>query len=113
MVLTELTRQLLSTATPLHVPGAPYPTPAQVKQRQRAIRRAHAQHTAAGIARYRVVMEGAGWMTSWEIECALGYARTVSSGFLRKLVKLKIIKRRPRGGEKYNRKKGWEYKWIS
>lgn len=87
-------------------------TAPQRLQRQAAIRKAHACHTAAGVARYRVAMQGCGWQPTQVIEQKLGYGRTVANSFLRKLVKMKLVARRPRDNEPtYNRKKGWEYKW--
>lgn len=70
-------------------------------------------HTKGAVEAYRKVMFGKGWMTSWQIECALGYARTSSTMFLKKLlVELKLIERRPKNGLPYNRKSGYEFRWI-
>lgn len=76
-------------------------------------RKGREQHTQKAVAAYRQVMHGKGWLTSWAIECSLGYARTSSTPFLKKLREdLKLIERRPKGGKPYNRKDGYEFRWI-
>lgn len=70
------------------------------------------QRTKA-IDRYRAVMEPRGWMTQALIENLLGYGSTVSTGFLRVLLELGLVKRRNKGGVKtFNKRQGYEWKWI-
>lgn len=96
----------------LLVVARPELTTPQRLQRLAAIRKAHAGHTAAGVARYRAAMQGCGWQCTQLVEQKLGYGRTVANTFLRKLLKMGLIQRRPRDNEPtYNRKKGWEWKW--
>ena len=73
----------------------------------------HQKQTNKAIARYRSVMEGKGWMSTGEIEQALGVGETIANAFLRKLVKKGYLFKRPKGGtEKYIRNRGWEYRWV-
>lgn len=94
--------------------GTKHVTMSEDKKRswQRATELAHAQHTANAVDRYRVVMQGKDWLTTYNVECLLGYGRTVARGFLFKLVELGFVERRNRGGAKtFNRRHGYEYKW--
>lgn len=64
-------------------------------------------------ARYRAVMSGRGWMTQRQIEDSLGYAPTVSTAFLNKLLDEGIVERRNRGGvATYARRIGYEWRWV-
>lgn len=79
----------------------------------RVVKRAHEAHTQGAIEAYRRVMQGAGWLSSWDIECRLGYTRTSSAVFIRKLHRvLGLLERRNKGGGAYNRRWGYEYKWV-
>jgi len=82
---------------------------------QRVTEKARLEHTANAIERYRLVMTAKSWLTQSQIEQSLGYASTVSTGFLKKLVEdLKLVERRNRDGAvKYNRMRGFEYRWIT
>ena len=58
-------------------------------------------------------MQGKGWMKQTQVENALGYASTVSTCYLRKLHNNGFVERRNFGGEKeFNRKRGYEWRWI-
>lgn len=93
-------------------------TPAPAKSRPQnwvhATQRARLLHTEYAVARYREVMQGRGWLRQSQIEGALGYASTVSTEFLKKLLnELKLIERRNRDGAvKYARRSGYEWRWI-
>lgn len=64
------------------------------------------------VARYRRVLHGRGWCSTSQIEEFLGMAETTCNSFLRKLLAKGYIERRNRyGEEKYNKNRGWEYKW--
>jgi hypothetical protein len=84
-------------------------------QKRAALAVAHAKHTSGAVQRYKDAMLGAGWLTTYQVECRLGYGRTVARDFLVKLVvELKLVERRPRNGEAvFNRKQGWEWRWVS
>ena len=84
------------------------------RQWQRATAKAWEEHTRKAIAMYRAVMYGAGWLTAFEIECRLGYAKTSSTQFLKKLREdHKLIERRNRdGAAKFDRRHGYQYRWI-
>jgi len=75
---------------------------------------ARREHTAKAVARYRLAMITHEWLTQSKIEQMLGYASTVSTAFLKKLVEdLKLVERRNRDNAvKYNRMRGYEYRWI-
>jgi len=81
---------------------------------QRVTEKARLMHTANAIERYRHAMITKSWLTQSQIEQSLGYAATVSTAFLKKLVEdLKLVERRNRDGAvKYNRMRGYEYRWI-
>ena len=79
---------------------------------QRTTEKARREHTAKAIERYRLVMITHEWLTQSKIEQMLGYASTVSTTFLKKLVELGHLERRNRDNAvKYNRIRGWEYRW--
>lgn len=70
-----------------------------------------AQSTKA-LDRYRKVMAGRGWMTQRQIENALGYAATVSTAYLAKLLEQGIVERRNRGGVPvFAKRLGYEWRW--
>lgn len=51
-------------------------------------------------------------MKQSEIECALGYAATVSTCFLKKLLEKKLVQRRNKdGAKKFSKRLGYEWKW--
>lgn len=91
-----------------------YNTAGRKEAWKRATERAWQEHTDKAVDAYRQVMQGKGWMTTLQIECALGYARTAATPFLKKLrVELGLIERRNKDGEtEYQRNKGYEYRWI-
>jgi ribosomal protein S25 len=71
------------------------------------------QHTQEAIDRYSKVIFSETWSTQAQIEQRLGYASTVSTPFLRKLEKMGFIEKQNRDGAKvYNRKRGYEYRWV-
>lgn len=80
----------------------------------RATEAARQAQTNKAIRRYKAVMQGRGWLTQTQIEGALGYAATVSTGFLHKLNKeLKLIERRNKNGApKFDRRTGYEWRWL-
>lgn len=68
--------------------------------------------TPAAIERYRKAMQGKGWRTQRQIENSLGYASTVSTDFLKKLLDLGYVERRNKGGaEVFARRLGYEWRW--
>ena len=70
--------------------------------------------SAKALERYRAIMEGKGWMTRQQIENALGYASTVSTRFLEKLLSERRIERRNRGGSPvFKKREGYEWRWRS
>lgn len=70
-------------------------------------------HTQKAVEAYRTAMLGKGWMSSWQIESTLGYARTSSTPFLKKLrLDLRLIERRTKDDLPYSRKTGYEFRWI-
>lgn len=71
----------------------------------------HRAKTLNAMNRYRKAF-GGDWLSTYELECRLGYGRTVANVFLRKLLALGAINRRPRGGGAYVRTKGWEWQWT-
>jgi len=81
----------------------------------RATEAARLAQTAKAVRRYCSVMQGRGWLTQSQIEGALGYAATVSTGFLHKLNKeLKLVERRNKNGAaKFDRRSGYEWRWIN
>lgn len=108
---TSLFDQITSAAS-----SSPKPTTlgaALTAQKRAALAVAHAQHTAKAVARYKVAMQGAGWLKTSLIEARLGFAKTVANPFLKKLLNdLKLIERRNRDDDKvFNKKKGWEWRW--
>lgn len=86
----------------------------RVAQWKRATAKAWEEHTRKAIATYRAVMHGAGWLTAFEIECRLGYTKTSSTQFLKKLrEEHKLIERRNRNGAAtFDRRHGYQYRWI-
>lgn len=65
------------------------------------------------VIRYRAVMQGRDWMTQTQIENALGYAATVSTAFLAKLLGLGFVERRNRdGAPTFQRQRGYEWRWT-
>lgn len=86
---------------------------ARTKAQQEHLKALHHRNFENGVRRYRNVLENKGWLITFEIECRLGCMPTAANAFLRKLVKLKYIQRRPRGNtEHYYKNRGWEYMWI-
>lgn len=71
-------------------------------------------HHVKAVAKYRDIMKNQGWLTTAQIEGRLGYTRSSSTVFLRRLhQELKLIERRNKDGEmKYVRQRGYEYRWI-
>lgn len=95
--------------------NSPSPTKTEDHVRQIRLRNlalgAKAQSDKA-IVRYRAVMEGKGWMTQRQIENALGYAATVSTCYLAKLLREEHVERRNRdGAKKFDRRSGYEWRW--
>lgn len=77
------------------------------------LRAMHAENRRQADGRYREVMEGRGWLTSYQVECALGLGRFCAKDKLLRLLAEGLVARRNRDGErKYNRKRGYEWKWL-
>ena len=68
--------------------------------------------SAKALARYRSIMQDRGWMTQRQIENALGYAATVSTAYLAKLLNEGHVERRNRDdAPTYTRRAGYEWRW--
>lgn len=52
------------------------------------------------------------WYTSRDIERRCDKCMTGSYDALQNLVRDGFLEKRPAGGEAYNRRKGWEYRWV-
>lgn len=101
----NLAAQLRAAAAPQAAATAPHP------RLQNLLLGGKAQ-SAKAHARYQAVMQGRGWMTQSQIENALGYAATVSTAYLAKLLAAKQVERRNRGGAaKFERRRGYEWRW--
>jgi len=88
------------------------PQPRSPLQRDN-LRLVHKRNVEAAVNRYRAAI-GDSWKTTTEIEWALCMDATTCNAFLRKLVGLGYIERRPRGNTPtYIRNRGWEFRWIS
>jgi hypothetical protein len=94
---------------------APQVSNKMTTQKRAALAVAHAKHTSGAVQRYEDAMRGHGWLTTYQVECRLGYSRTVARDFLVKLmVELKLVERRPRNGAAvFNRRSGWEWRWLN
>ena len=93
-------------------PSWPVPSCRSQKQLEH-LKALHQRNFEQGVMRYRRILEGKGWLNTFEIECRLGCMPTAANAFLRKLVKLKYIERRPRGNTKtYIKNRGWEFQWV-
>lgn len=115
----EQTQQLFSLSAQLKLARnsrplqAPVTTVARSKAQQEHLKALHHRNFENGVKRYRAVLSGKGWLSTFDVECKLGCMPTAANAFLRKLVKLKYIQRRPRGNtEKYLKNRGWEFQWI-
>jgi hypothetical protein len=80
---------------------------------KRVTEKAWAEHTRLAIETYKKAM-GNDWLSTFQIECRLGYSRCSSLTFLRRLHKeMCLIERRNKDDEPvYNRKRGYEYRWV-
>lgn len=97
--------QAAAAAAPVIMQTAPHP------RLQNLLLGGPAQSTKA-LTRYRKVMEGRGWMTQRQVENALGYASTVSTAYLAKLLSNGNVERRNRdGAPTYCRRRGYEWRW--
>lgn len=77
------------------------------------LRAMHAENRRQADGRYREAMEGKGWMATYQVECALGLGRFCAKDKLLRLRAEGLVARRNRDGErKYNRKRGYEWKWL-
>lgn len=77
------------------------------------LRAMHAENRRQADGRYREAMAGRGWMTAYQVECALGLGRFCAKDKLLRLRSEGLVARRNRDGErKYNRKRGYEWKWL-
>lgn len=77
------------------------------------LRAMHAENRRQADARYSDAMAGRGWMTTYQVECALGLGRFCAKDKLLRLRAEGLVARRNRDGErKYNRKRGYEWKWL-
>lgn len=52
------------------------------------------------------------WYTSAKIEARAGKARAGSYDVLQRMVAEGLLQRRPAGGMEFNRRWGWEYRWV-
>lgn len=94
-------------------PAAPEKAAADIQEiRRRNLALGAKAQTDKALARYRAVMEGRGWMTQRQVENALGYAATVSTCYLAKLLREEHVERRNRdGAAKFDRRSGYEWRW--
>lgn len=77
------------------------------------LRAMHAENRRQAYARYREAMADRGWMTTCQVEFALGLGRFCAKDKLLRLRSEGLVARRNRDGErKYNRKRGYEWKWL-
>jgi hypothetical protein len=61
--------------------------------------------------RYKKVMKDE-WVSTMKINARLGAGRGMALGTLQSFEKRGELVRRPIGGEPFNRRKGYEWKWI-
>lgn len=87
--------------------------PARSELQTAHVMQLHDKQRNNAILKYREALRGKGWMSTAQVEWALGYNSTVANAFLRKLHKEGFIAHRPRyGAERYNKRQGWEFQWI-
>jgi len=90
------------------------PSPSQLAQKRANMYKNHKVQTHKAVDKYREAMLGKGWLTTEQVELALGFQPTGANKFLRKLRGLGIISTRPRGGGKKSiRSLGNEHFWIT
>ena len=105
MNLLSQLRACVPAPKPKTAPKAPHP-------RLQNLLLGGPSQTPAAIERYRKAMQGRGWRTQRQIENSLGYATTVSTAFLKKLLDLGYVERRNKGGaEVFSRRIGFEWRW--
>lgn len=108
----DIVAQILAANKP-EVPVDPNIKLSQHEQRLKNLRMGHQAQTDKAIARYREVMLDKGWMTQGTIEGRLGYASTVATPFLRKLLKWGHLERRNKNGARvYYPREGYEWRWV-
>lgn len=62
---------------------------------------------------YRSKMQGKGWIGTAQIEALFCYGHGSCTSFLKTLEKARKVERRFWGGElRFNRRKGWEWRWV-
>lgn len=105
---------MLLLQPPEHLTGAPPPEP-PLKPRGG---NSHPNHKAANDAkiekarkRFKKVMKDE-WVSTVKIDARLGTSRCASIGTLRSFEARGEMECRPVGNEPYNRRKGYEWKWI-
>lgn len=98
----------------LSMPPAPRRShPTRSEGQLEHLRAMHAENRRQADERYRQAMEGNGWMDTYRVECALGLGRFCAKDKLLRLRTEGLVARRNRDGEKkYNRKRGYEWKWL-
>ena len=88
---------------------------AQVPQHSRPwvlpnLLKGHSVQAAKAKQRYKEALQE--WTRTSKLENRLGYAATVCNATLRKYMEQGIVERRPVGGMTYNKKVGYEWRWI-
>jgi hypothetical protein len=73
----------------------------------------YAERNARTAARYRAAWKTDEWLTTGRIEERLGYAKSGALLTLGSLVAAGLLERRPVGGAKLNKRRGYEWRWIS
>jgi len=72
----------------------------------------HQVNQDAATTRYQLAMQGRGWMSTFELECALGLKRFCCRPKIDHLLEEGLVERRNRGGaERYSKRGGWEWRW--
>jgi hypothetical protein len=91
-----------------HAEGRSDRSPSQLE----ALRRLHVGNLEQADGRYREAMSGRGWLSTYQVECALGLGRFCAKDKLERLRARGLVSRRNRDGEaSYNRRRGYDWKW--
>ena len=101
----NLAAQIQAAARTAPPPAAPHP-------RLKNLLLGGPAQSAKALKQYHSAMAGGEWMTQRQIEGRLGYASTVATGFLNKLLADGKVERRNRDGAPvYARRRGYEWRW--
>ena len=74
----------------------------------------HSAQTEAAAMRYVQALKDGKWRSTYDIECLLGLPVTAANAFLRKLLSLGYLVRRPKGNTPtYVKNRGWEWQITS